>query len=279
MSSAANPPTTERPPEKTGQQPRRRRDRTPDSHLFPTRPYDLVKEFTLALAGVVVLTVALAWIFSSPDEKPITLADWAAASPHDVIATAAGEFAGTTTSAGYGPPYNTAADGQRIGPLPLQKWAGVTIPVDPANDLVLTPLARVPGDPALTAAVATYTNAGADQQAAWSGDYVNALAAAPDNDPAQVASGDYGPVPVLTEHFLALARSGGLEGSLTSSGTFYGTDATRGLLLLADGAYLEDQARAHTRRGPVGHDERDRQLPWPALDVALHVLVPGAAVL
>ena len=249
MSSAANPPTTERPPEKTGQQPRRRRDRTPDSHLFPTRPYDLVKEFTLALAGVVVLTVALAWIFSSPDEKPITLADWAAAAPHDVIATAAGELAGTTTSAGYGPPYNTAADGQRIGPLPLQKWAGVTIPVDPANDLVLAPLARVPGDPALTAAVTTYTNASADQQAAWSGDYVNALAAAPDNDPAQVASGDYGPVPVLTEHFLALARSGGLEGSLTSSGTFYGTDATRGLLLLADGAYLEDQARAQRLGG------------------------------
>jgi hypothetical protein len=249
MSGAANPPTTERPPDKTGQQPRRRRDRTPDSHLFPTRPYDLVKEFTLALAGVVVLTVALAWIFSSPDEKPITLADWAAAAPHDVIATAAGELAGTTTSAGYGPPYNTAADGQRIGPLRLQKWAGVTIPVDPANDLILAPLAKVPGDPALTAAVTTYTNAGADQQAAWSGDYVDALAAAPDNDPALVASGDYGPVPVLTEHFLALARSGGLEGSLTSSGTFYGTDATRGLLLLADGAYLEDQARAQRLGG------------------------------
>ena len=97
--------------------------------------------------GVLVLTVALAWIFSSPDEKPITLADWAAAAPNDVIATAAGELAGTTTSAGYGPPYNTASDGQSIGPLPLQKWAGVTIPVDPANDLVLTPLAGSPATP------------------------------------------------------------------------------------------------------------------------------------
>ena len=41
-----------------------------------------------------------------------------------------------------------------------------------------------------------------------------------------------------------MARSGGLEGSLTSSGNFYGGDATRSLLLLADGAYLEDLATA-----------------------------------
>jgi hypothetical protein len=246
VTSASTPSTTERPPERPS---RRRGDRTPDSHLFPTRPYDLVKEFTLALVGVLVLTVALAWIFSSPDEKPITLADWAAGAPNDVIATAAGELAGTTTSAGYGPPYNAAADGQSIGPLPLQKWGGVTIPVDPANDLVLTPLSRMTGEPALAAALARYTGASADQQAAWSGDYVKALAVAPDNDPAQVAAGDYGPVPLLTQRFLVLARSGGLEGALTSSGTFYGSDATRSLLLLADGAYLEDQARAQQLGG------------------------------
>jgi hypothetical protein len=248
VTSTSTPSTTE-PPSATPERPRRRGERTPDSHLFPTRPYDLVKEFTLALVGVLILTVALAWIFSSPDEKPITLADWAVGAPNDVVATAAGELAGTTTSAGYGPPYNTAADGQSIGPLPLQKWAGVTIPLDPANDLVLTPLAQIPGDPALTAALATYTGASADQQTAWSGDYVKALADAPNNDPAKVATGDYGPVPLLTQRFLDLARSGGLEGALTSSGTFYGTDATRSLLLLADGAYLEDQARAQQLGG------------------------------
>jgi hypothetical protein len=36
----------------------------------------------------------------------------------------------------------------------------------------------------------------------------------------------------------------GLEGLLTSSSTFYASDATKPMLLLADGAYLEDQARA-----------------------------------
>ncbi len=240
MTATETPTTPTRP---------RRRDRTPDAHLFPTRPYDLVKEFTFALVGVLLLTVALAWVFSSPDEKPITMADWAAAAPSDVVATAAGELAGTTTSAGYGAPYNTASDGQQIGPLQLQKWAGVTIPVDPAQDLVLTPLSRVSGDAALTAALTTYNGAGPDQQTAWSDAYAKALADAPDGDPAKVAPGDYGPVPVLTDRFLGLARSGGLEGALTSSGTFYGTDATRSLLLLADGAYLEDQARAQNLGG------------------------------
>jgi hypothetical protein len=48
----------------------------------------------------------------------------------------------------------------------------------------------------------------------------------------------------MARSFLGLARSGGLEGELTSAGNFYGGDQTRSLLLLSDGAYLEDQARA-----------------------------------
>ncbi len=228
---------------------RHRGDATPDAHLFPTRPYDLVKEFVLALVGVLVLTIALAWIFSSPDEKAITMADWAAGAPSDVVATATGELAGTTTSAGYGGPYNTNGDGQSLGPLPLQRWAGVRIPVDPSRDLVLTPLSRVSGDPELTAALARYEGATAEQQQGWSSAYADALAAAPDGDPTRVAAGEYGPVPVLAARFLDLARSGGLEGALTSEGTFYGTDATRSLLLLADGAYIEDQARAQNLGG------------------------------
>ncbi|WP_034286863.1 hypothetical protein [Amycolatopsis benzoatilytica] len=228
---------------------RSRRAATPDSHDFPTRPYDLVREFTIALVVVTVLAVALAAVFSSPDEKPITMADWANNAPADVVATAAGELAGTTTSAGYGAPYNTAGSGQQVGPFAPQHWAGVTIPVDPANDLVLTPLNRIRSDAALTAALSQWNSASATAQSAWSNAYVTALAAAPDGSPAAVKPGDYGPVPVLSAKFLDLARSGGLEGSLDSSGTFYGGDATRGLLLLADGAYLEDRANASNLGG------------------------------
>jgi hypothetical protein len=220
------------------------RDMTPDAHLFPTRPYDLVKEFVIAVAVVGVLVVVLAAVFSSPDRKAITLADWANADPNDVVATATGELAGTTTSAGYGAPYNRASDGQKLGPLPLQRWGSVRIPIDSANDLVIEPLSTVTGDPALTLALRTWHSASADQQTKWAGNYSDALAATPDGNPSQVKPGDYGPVPVLAARFLTLARSGGLEGLLTSRHTFYATDQTKPLLLLSDGAYLEDQARA-----------------------------------
>jgi hypothetical protein len=217
---------------------------TPDSHSFPTRPYDLVKEFVVALVAVTLLTVGLAAIFSSPDEKAITLRGWALAAPNDVVATATGELAGTTTSAGYGAPYNTNSEGQKLGPLPLQTWGGVRLPVDSAQDLVLTPLSLIPRNPTLSAALDTWHGAAAAQRTAWATAYADALAKAPTGDPAGVPAGVYGPVPQLATSFLTLARSGGLEGALTPSGSFYGGDQTRSLLLLSDGAYLEDQARA-----------------------------------
>jgi len=230
--------------------PAARRRRTPDSHDFPTRSYDLVKEFVIAFVVVVILTVVLAVVFSSPDEKSITLSDWAQTAPNDVVATATGELAGTTTSAEYGPPYNSAATGQVLGPVQLQKWAGVRIPVDSAQDLVITPLRGVSGDPALTSALDSWSSATAEQRQGWASAYADALAAAPDGDPAAVkASTSFGPVPVIAASFLQLARSGGLEGALDAHGNFYKGDATRGLLLLSDGAYLEDQARARNLGG------------------------------
>jgi hypothetical protein len=232
-------------PTRAGSQQGRRAgsDHTRDSHSFATRPYDLVKEFVAALIAVSLLTAGLAAVFSSPDEPAITMAGWAKAAPNDVVATAAAELAGTSTSASYGAPYNNAAEGQKVIGLPLQKWGGVRIPVDSAA-LVLEPLAAARQDGPTTAALATWRNAGADTRTGWATAYADALGKAPDGDPAGVAAGSYGPVPVLTQSFLDVARSGGLEGQLTSSGNFYGGDQTRALLLLSDGAYLEDSARA-----------------------------------
>jgi hypothetical protein len=228
---------------------RRGRDTTPDAHLFPTRRYDLVKEFVVAVVVVGALTVLLAAVFSSPDRKALTLQSWAQAAPADVVATATAELAGTSTSAGYGPPYNHAGAGQKLGPLPLQRWGGVRIPIDSARDLVLAPLGTVTGDATLTAALTAWQSASGDQQTSWATAYADALTAAPDGDPAKVKPGAYGPVPTLAGRLLTLARSGALEGLLTSAKTFYASDETKPLLLLTDGAYLEDQARAEHLAG------------------------------
>jgi len=222
---------------------------TPDAHDFPTRRYDLVKEFVIALAVVTVLSVVAALVFSSPDEPAISLQQWARQAPADVVATAAGELAGTTTSAGYGPPYNTAAEGQTLGPINLQKLPGVTQPVDSAKDLVLDPVRTLTSDPAVVAAVRVWEAAAPDRQQAWATAYVDALANAPDGDPAKVASGDYGPVPAIAAAELRLADSGALEGLLTSRTSFFGVDSTKALLLLADGTHLEDAARAQNLGG------------------------------
>jgi hypothetical protein len=233
------------------------RDRTPDSHDFPTRPYDLVKEFTIALVAVLVLSIGLAVIFSSPDEKPITMSAWAKADPNNVITTAASELAGTTTSATYGAPYNTNSEGQKLGPVPLQKWGGVRIPIDSA-DLVLSPLSNISGDAALTTDLATWKAAAPEKRTKWATDYVDAIGApeadgqpatGAGGDPAKVTAGEYGPVPALSTGLLALAKTGGLEGALDSSGNFYGGDTTKSLLLLADGSYLADQATAQNLSG------------------------------
>lgn len=221
---------------------------TPDSHDFPTRSYDLVKEFVIALVAVTVLTAALALIFSSPDEKSITMASWAMATPNDVTATAAAELAGTSASATYGAPYNNNSGGQKLGPLSLQKWAGVRLPVNSA-DLVLHPLSGITGDPALTSGLTTWSSATSDQQVKWATDYADALAKAPNGAPTKVARADYGPVPTIAASFVTLAKTGGLEGTLTSSGNFYGGDQTKSMLLLSDGSYLENQALSRNLGG------------------------------
>ncbi|WP_328640614.1 hypothetical protein [Streptomyces canus] len=217
----------------------------PNPAAFPTRPYDLVKEFTVALVVVGLLTVVLAAVFSSPDVKPVTLASWSRAADTDFTATAVAELGGTSGTAEYGPPYNhTPGAAQKLGPVGLQSAAGVRIPVDTAEDFVLRPLANAPEPPAVRRALATWAAAPASQQQAWTKAYSDALAKSPGGNPVKVAKGDYGPVPVLTARLLDLAGSGALDGQLQADDKFYQTDYTLPLLFLSDGAYLESLARA-----------------------------------
>jgi hypothetical protein len=207
------------------------------------REYDLLKELVVALVVVGALVLALALAFGSPDEKSITLQSWAKAAPSDFVATATTELAGTSGTAGYGPPYNSNAEGQTIGPLNLQKAGGVRIPIDAAKDFVTGPLSKL-ADPATTTALAQWAAASGDQQAKWAGAYSDAIAKVPDGDYTKVAAGDFGPVPAISAALLGAAQRGSLDGVLGTQGHFFNTNYTDSLLFLADGSYIEDQARA-----------------------------------
>jgi hypothetical protein len=77
-----------------------------------------------------------------------------------------------------------------------------------------------------------------------------------DGDPARVAATDYGPAPAPATDLLAMARTGRLDGLLSLHDGFYQTNYSPSLPFLADGTYLEDQARAdHLGGGSMGPDE------------------------
>ncbi|MEC5148898.1 hypothetical protein [Cryobacterium sp. GrIS_2_6] len=212
------------------------------------REYDLFKELTVALVVVGLLIVGLSAIVGSPDEPSVTLKSWAQAEPADFVATATAELGGTSDSAGYGPPYNNTPDAtQTIGAFDLQSFSGVRLPIDTAQDLVITPLTTLNVPP--SAALDAWNTAIDTQKTDWTAAYTDALTNAPDGDPAQVATGDYGPVPVLTGALLRMASQGALDGVLNAQQSFYNSDYTRTILFLGDGAYFGDLATAQHLTG------------------------------
>jgi hypothetical protein len=206
--------------------------------------YDLIKEFVVALAVVTALTVILAILFSSPDDPPITIQQWARADPGDFVATAVTELDGTSELAGYGPPYNDTPDAaQKIGPVCLQCLPGVRIPIDTAGDFVLNPLRTIPGNASLRRALAAYQAAPAAQRSRWTDAYTAGLdnARFPSGLP-KLPPGDYGPVAPMMSSLVGLAQSSGLDGALLTTRQFYQTDYTKPLLLISGGSYFEDRA-------------------------------------
>src|ERR1700692_4185499 len=137
-------------------------------------PYDIVKEGVIALVIVSILTVLLAVAFGSPDDPSITIKAWSHHAPMDFATTALSELNGTSTSAGYGAPYNNAATGQQLGPLTLAKWVGDRIPVNAANAFVVNPLRSLPEQPVLSADLQQWSNASATTRAGWVNNYTHA---------------------------------------------------------------------------------------------------------
>jgi hypothetical protein len=208
-------------------------------------PYDLVKELVIAIAGIGVLAVVIAAILSSPDVAPVTIATWAQQNPVDLVTTATNELAGATTSAAYGPPYNSVGAGQSWGPIAPQKWFGVRIPIDSANAFVIQPLQRASfSNTDLGTALGTWQNATSDQQTKWLAAYTKALASATviEGNVVVAISTDYGPLPTMMSNLLGVAQAGGLDGLLTINGRFYQTDYTQPLVFIGDGGYLPSLA-------------------------------------
>ncbi len=234
---------------------RRRRSFKPDRDVAewqgPYVPYDLVKEFLIALIAVVVLVVGLAVLFSSPDEAPVTVKSWATTDPVDFAQTAITELDGTSATAAYGPPYNgTTGASQSIGPFSPELWLGVHHPIDTAQDYVIGPLQTLPGRPALQAAVSGYRSASPSQQAKWNAAYEKAVAnASARGEALQVPSGRYGPVGPMIDSLTSMAQSGALDGALVSSHQFYGTDYTKPLLFISNGSYMANLAQGQHLAG------------------------------
>jgi hypothetical protein len=198
-------------------------------------PYDLVREGLIALLVVLVLVCGLALWRSSPDEPPLTVRHVAATDPITFLHTALGELRGTDSISTYGPPYNNDSGSvQSLGPLSLQRMAGVRIPINTAQDDVLTPLNSVAEiDPRLGSVLRTFNRASPSQQAAWETAFDHALNKASVRGlGVALPSGAYGPVAPMLTALLNLGRAGLLEPAVDRSDRIYSTDNTRSLLFL-----------------------------------------------
>ena len=208
------------------------------------RPYDILKEASIALGVVLALVVVLTILFSSPDQPPSTIKQWSRTAPIDFVTTATTELDGSSTTGGYGPPYNSASEGQNMWFVHLAKWFGIAHPINTAQDFVLAPLRSLTQQPALQQAVSRYEQAPASTQTSWTSAYEKALAnaSATPHQGISVKPGTYGPVPAMMSSLLTFAQSGGLDGALLTSRQFYQTDYTKPLLFMADGGVLANRA-------------------------------------
>lgn len=187
---------------------------------IPMKPYDMVREGLIVLAGVATVIIILAAVWGFPRIPPLTMKEVATKAPIAFTDRTFSYFTGQAGIQTYGPPYtNNPENAQRVGPICPACWVGVTQPIDFRQALVMNPLAQAGVmNPTIAAALDTYTKATPIQQKAWSAAYGTALktASAP-NGQIEMSAGEFGPVPQLMDGMLKLARAGLLEGALNQS--------------------------------------------------------------
>jgi len=215
-------------------------------------PYDIIKEGTIAVVVIGLLTVLLAVVFGSPDVPAITIKSWSNHAPVDFATTALSELNGTSLTAAYGAPYNIqpASADQNLGPLKLDYWVGVHIPINTVTDFVVDPLKALPNQPVLHKSLAKWSGASASTRAAWVASYTKASGKMKfENGQVIVNATNAGPVPLMINDLTMMARSGALDQALITGDSFYSTDYTQSLLFISDGSYLEDVAGTQHLQG------------------------------
>jgi hypothetical protein len=209
-------------------------------------PYDLMKEFLLALLGVTVLVVLLAAFLSSPDEPPLTIKSVARQAPDMYVSTVLSELNGSSAIAGYGPPYNAGTGSvQGFGSFSPQKIIGVHIPINTTQDFVLGPLSQAAeANPALKPDLARFNQASGNQQTAWENAYSKVLGKAKVSGTSlSVPACSCGPLPAMMSAMLRLGESGAMDGLLLTTPRYYQTDYTRSLLFLQDDQAVANRAQ------------------------------------
>ena len=208
-------------------------------------PCDFVKALFIALGVVALLVVLLTVLFSSPDEKPSTIAQWSRQKPVSFLRAANKELYGGSVTAEYGPPYNHNGDGQHAAFLSPQKWLGISHPINTAQDYVIVPLRRAFTDPVLQRQIAEYEAASAYLQADGTNGYEKEVekASVASDGSVKVRGGEYENVENIMSALLGFAQSGGLDNDLLTSRQFFQADYTKPLLFMADGELLEERAK------------------------------------
>ena len=246
----------------------------------PERRYDLIAEGTIAVIIVAVLCIIAAIVWGSPDggltypKAPASPAGqafsaryWDANDPSDLAQTAVQELLGATTTATYGPPFNTTTGASQeiigIQPAEIAKSIfGLTLPINTASDFVLAPVSQLvaPGSPVVAAAIRLYKAAGGDlapgapagnvasaRQATWLNNYAKAMAkpsAKFTPTSVTVPPGNYGPVPVIIKAELLVADNGSLDGYFQGSDQQLSTNTTDGTMFFSDGTLWYNIAEA-----------------------------------
>ena len=189
----------------------------------------------------------LAILFSSPDDSPMTIQNWARADPGDFVATAVTELDGTSEIATYGPPYNdTPGAGQKVLGVPTPALAGSALPDRHGAGLRPRSAAEHSRQREAKAGAGRVSGRSAEPAVALDGRVHgrrSSRRAIPDGLPV-LPPGRYGPVAPMMSSLAGLAQSGGLDGALLTSSQFYQTNYTKPLLFLSGGGFFEV-----TRRG------------------------------